>query len=119
MTRVEKNRFPNVNVFCNNNRYVPKTSFSSDVYVKSMNYYGNVSRHGNYRSYGANDNGRKRHANNWFGFYNDNYNYLMHAISKKTETKKRFPKKEKVIKQIITPNMRGPIFDWVPKSVCI
>ena len=84
-----------------------------------MNCFANSSRCGNYRNSGANDVRQKRHAHNWFGYYDNYYYYPMHAKSKKTKPKKRSHKKEKVIKQIIAHNLRGPIFEWVPKSVCI
>ena len=115
--RFAKNRFSNVDVFRRTNRLVTKTSFNSDGCVNSMNSYANVARCGNCCCLGANDFGHKRHAYNWFGYYDDSYYYPMHDKSKKTKPKKRSPKKEKVAKQAVTPNQKGPIYKWVLKPV--
>ena len=83
-----------------------------------MNYFANSLHCGNCRHLGANDVRQKHRVYNWFGYYDNYYNYPMHAKSKKIKPKRTTPKKEKIIKQTTDSNKKGPIFKWVPKFVC-
>ena len=116
-SRFSNDRFSNVDVLRKINRHVKTTSPNSFGYVNSMNDFANSSNCGNCRYLGANDVRQRHRAYNWFGYYDNYYNYPMHAKTKKSKSKETTIKKEKIIKTTAT-NKRGPIFKWVPKSVC-